>query len=207
MMTVMNPKLRAAAITVLMYGLAACGSKVDTSPNVTLNTTLGDIEIEVYPEKAPLSAGDFLNYVDRKFYHDQGFYRVVRDDNDPRNMGMSLIQGGRLDIESMGAPIAHESTKMTGLRNDAGSVSIAREEPGTGSAAFFFINIGNNNFLDHGGERNPDGEGYAVFGKVVSGMDVVKKIQAGSVVTASDDERTQGQFLAKPVIITKAYRK
>ena len=135
------------------------------------------------------------------------FYRVVRADNDPRQMGMSLIQGGRLNIESIGAPIAHETTKMTGLRNNAGSVAIAREEPGTGSAAFFFINIDDNNFLDEGGERNPDGQGYAVFGKVVAGMDVVKKIQALDVAQESDDERTQGQFLKEPVIISKAFRK
>ena len=203
----MSPKLRGVTLSLLVCGLAACGNKIDKSPNVILNTDLGDIEIEVYPEKAPLSAGDFLNYVDRKFYQNQGFYRVVRADNDPRQMGMSLIQGGRLDTEPVGRPIAHESTKMTGLRNDAGSIAIAREEPGSGSAAFFFINIGNNNFLDHGGERNPDGQGYAVFGKVVSGMDLIKQIQAGEVVTASEDPRTQGQFLAKPVIINKAYRK
>ena len=191
----------------LLTALAACGSKIDNSPNVILETSLGAIEIEVYPEKAPLSAGDFLNYVDRKYYHGQGFYRVVRADNDPRQMGMSLIQGGRLNIESVGAPIAHETTKMTGLRNNAGSVAIAREEPGTGSAAFFFINIDDNNFLDEGGERNPDGQGYAVFGKVVAGMDVVKKIQALDVAQESDDERTQGQFLKEPVIISKAFRK
>ena len=191
----------------LLTGLTACGSKVDKSPNVILETSLGAIDIEVYPEKAPLSAGDFLNYVDRKYYHGQGFYRVVRADNDPRQMGMSLIQGGRLNIESVGAPIAHETTKMTGLRNKAGSVAIAREEPGTGSAAFFFINIDDNNFLNEGGERNPDGQGYAVFGQVVSGMDVVKKIQARDVARESDDERTQGQFLKEPVIISKAFRK
>ena len=191
----------------LLTGLTACGSKVDKSPNVILETSLGAIEIEVYPEKAPLSAGDFLNYVDRKYYHGQGFYRVVRADNDPRQMGMSLIQGGRLNIESLGAPIAHETTKMTGLRNKAGSVAIAREEPGTGSAAFFFINIDDNNFLNEGGERNPDGQGYAVFGQVVSGMDVVKKIQARDVARESDDKRTQGQFLKEPVIISKAFRK
>ena len=191
----------------LLTGLTACGSKVDKSPNVILETSLGAIDIEVYPEKAPLSAGDFLNYVDRKYYHGQGFYRVVRADNDPRQMGMSLIQGGRLNIESVGAPIAHETTKMTGLRNKAGSVAIAREEPGTGSAAFFFINIDDNNFLNEGGERNPDGQGYAVFGQVVSGMDVIKKIQARDVARESDDERTQGQFLKEPVIISKAFRK
>ena len=206
-MRIMITKMREIAISLLALGLAACGSKVDNSPNVIFETTLGNIEIEVYPDKAPISSKDFLNYVDRKYYNAQGFYRVVHDGNDPREMGMSLIQGGRLNVESLGPPIAHETTKMTGLRNDAGSVAIARETPGSGSAAFFFINIGNNNFLDHGGERNSDGEGYAVFGKVVDGMDTVKKIQAGKTVTASEDPRTQGQFLAEPVIIKKAYRK
>jgi len=201
----MKVKILAAGLSLIM--LSACGNTVDKSPNVILDTDLGAIEIEVYPEKAPLSAGDFLNYVDRKYYHGQGFYRVVRADNDPREMGMSLIQGGRLDLEHIGDFIAHENTKQTGLRNDAGSVAIAREEPGTGSAAYFFINVGNNNFLDQGGERNPDGEGYAVFGKVVAGMDVVENIQKGDSKGSVDDERVKGQYLTTPVMITKAYRK
>ena len=168
---------------------------------------MGVIEIETYPEKAPASAGDFLNYVDRGFYNNEGFYRVVRADNDPRQMGMSLIQGGRLDTEPKTPPIAHELTSDTGLRNDSGMVAIARDAPGTGSAAYFFINIGNNNFLDEGGERNPDGAGYAVFGKVVKGMDVVKAIQSGEAGRAVEDEVVKGQYLTRPVLITKAYRK
>jgi len=187
--------------------LTACGPKVDTSPNVIFETEMGIIEIETYPKKAPLSAGDFLNYVDRGFYNNEGFYRVVRADNDPRQMGMSLIQGGRLDTESKTPPIAHESTSMTGLRNNSGMVAIARDDPGTGSAAYFFINVGNNNFLDEGGERNPDGAGYAVFGKVVKGMDVIKTIQAGEANRPADDEAVKGQYLTRPVLIMKAYRK
>lgn len=187
--------------------LCACGPKTDTTPNVIFETELGVIEIETYPEKAPLSAGDFLNYVDRGFYNGEGFYRVVRADNDPRQMGMSLIQGGRLDTEPKAPPIAHEPTSQTGLRNNSAMVSIAREKPGSGSAAYFFINIGNNNFLDEGGERNPDGAGYATFGKVVKGMDIVKTIQAMEANGATDEEVVRGQFLTKPVIINKAYRK
>ena len=131
----------------------------------------------------------------------------MRADNDPRQMGMSLIQGGRLDTEPKGPPIAHEPTSLTGLRNNKAMVSIAREEPGTGSAAYFFINIGNNNFLDEGGERNPDGAGYATFGKVVKGMDIIKSIQAMEANGATEEEVVKGQFLTKPVIIVKAYRK
>jgi peptidyl-prolyl cis-trans isomerase A (cyclophilin A) len=138
--------------------LSAC-SKAPERPVVMMETTAGNIEIEVYTDKAPISANDFLLYVDKKYYNGEGFYRVVRADNDPRNMGMSLIQGGRLDSEPLTDPIAHELTKDTGLSNTEGVVSIARLEPGTGSAAYFFINIGDNSFLDYGGERNPDGQG------------------------------------------------
>lgn len=189
------------------FAIIGCGPKVDTTPNVILETELGVIEIETYPEKAPVSATDFLNYVDRGYYNGEGFYRVVRADNDPRQMGMSLIQGGRLDAEPKTPPIAHEPTSLTGLRNDSGTVSIARDAPGTGSAAYFFINIGNNNFLDEGGERNPDGAGYATFGKVVKGMEVVKAIQSGEANRPVEDEVVKGQYLTRPVLITKAYRK
>lgn len=199
--------MRPFLLGAVCLAIAACGPKLDTSPNVILETEMGVIEIETYPEKAPASAGDFLNYVDRGFYNNEGFYRVVRADNDPRQMGMSLIQGGRLDTEPKGPPIAHETTSVTGLRNDSGMVAIARDAPGTGSAAYFFINVGNNNFLDEGGERNPDGAGYAVFGKVVKGMDVVERIQAGVSDGAVEDEVVKGQYLTRPVLIAKAYRK
>ena len=126
--------------------------------------------------------------------------------NDPRNMGMSLIQGGILSQELAMPAIAHERTTDTGLSNIRGNVSIARGEPGTGSAAYFFINIGDNAFLDTGGERNPDGEGYASFGQVVRGMDVVEAIQSQDASGDSDDEVTSGQILATPIIIRRAYR-
>lgn len=189
-----------AAMTVL----AACA---DHTPNVILETEAGNIEIEVYKKKAPISAADFLYYVDNGLYDGEGFYRTVRDGNDPRNMGMSLIQGGRLDLNTVTMMIEHETTEMTGLSNTAGSVSIARDDPGTGSAAFFFINIGDNTFLDYGGERNPDGQGYAVFGQVVDGLDVLKIIQASEVVQEAENPALQGQFLADPVKIKRAYRK
>ena len=187
--------------------LLACGPKVDNSPNVIIETGLGNIEIEVYPDKAPLSAGDFLKHVDRKYYHGQAFYRAVSSENDNREMGMSIIQGGRLEVDPISETVAHESTKETGLRNNAGMVSLARKELGTGSAAFFFINIENNNFLDFGGERHPDGQGFAVFGKVVSGMDVAQRIQQGEKEAPREGDPNATQFLKSPVVITKAYRK
>ncbi len=199
--------MKAVWLALSLSALAACGPKVDTTPNVIFETDLGIIEIEVYPDKAPISAADFLNYVDRGFYNGQGFYRVVNAENDPRKMGMSLIQGGRLDMEPLGGGIAHETTETTGLSNGPGSVAIARDAPGTGSAAYVFINLGNNDFLDYGGVRNEDGQGYAVFGKVVSSLDVPRAIQAQEAKRPTEEEFLQGQFLTQPVIIKKAYRK
>ena len=187
--------------------LSACATTApDPTPNVVLDTELGEIEIEVYPEAAPASAGDFLMHVDGGLYDDQGFYRTVRADNDPRGMGMSLIQGGVLSQEPTTPPIPHERTTDTGIPNERGTVAIARLEPGTGSAGYFFINIGDNRFLDTGGERNPDGEGYATFGRVVRGMDVVEAIQSGDANAPSDDAVTNGQMLTNPIIIRRAYR-
>lgn len=193
---------------ILGFGLlaAACSAEGEP-PIVILETTSGPIEITVYPDKAPISAGDFLRFVDEGLYDGQGFYRVVRADNDPRDMGMSLIQGGRLDSEMIGDPIAHELTTDTGISNADGAVAIARLEPGTGSATYFFINIGNNDFLDTGGTRNPDGQGYATFARVTDGLDVARAIQAMETASDSNEEVTQGQILKDPVIITRAYRK
>ena len=201
--------MRRVFAAVSLLSLAACSHTPPTaaSPHVILETELGAIEIEVNLDKAPLSGTDFLHYVDKGLYDQQGFYRTVRADNDPRNMGMSLIQGGRLDGEPVTELLPHEPTNLSGLSNTEGSISIARGEPGTGSAAFFFINIGDNSFLDHGGIRNPDGQGYTVFGHVVSGMDTVKTIQAREAKGHSESKATANQYLTAPVIIKKAYRK
>ena len=177
------------------------------TPHVILETDMGVIEIEVYEDKAPLSAADFLYHVDEGLYDGQGFYRVVRPETDPRGMNMQLIQGGRLDAQRVTPEIAHEPTSQTGLSHQEGTVSIAREEVGSGSAAYFFITIGDNSFLDHGGSRNPDGQGYAAFGKVVKGMDVVRSIQALPSGSLGASEQTANQFLEKPIFIKDARRK
>lgn len=195
---------------VLSTALVSACSAATSDPVVIMETTAGEIEMTIYPEAAPISSADFLRYVDDELYNGQGFYRVVRADNDPLGMGMSLIQGGRLDSEIIGAPIAHELTTDTGISNaEEGAVAIARLEPGSGSAAYFFINIGPNEFLDTGGTRNPDGLGYATFARVTDGMDVVRSIQAMEVERPADSQEsvTRGQILAEPVIITRAYRK
>ena len=199
--------IRAArAFSVLAFSamvLSACSP----SNNVVLETELGNIHIDVHTKKAPASSADFLYHVDQGLYDNQGFYRVVHADNDPKDMGMSLIQGGRLDLYPVTPPIEHETTRASGLSNVSGAVTIARDEPGTGSAAFFFINVEDNTYLDHGGTRNPDGQGYAVFGTVTKGMEVVRAIQSQKANSDKNQPDMPDQFLLKPVMIKKAYRK
>lgn len=189
----------------LAIALTACGGEKTT--HVIMQTQLGDIEIEVYKSRAPLTAENFLYYVDNDLYDGQGFYRAVRPDTDPRGLGMQIIQGGLLSMETLTAPIDHETTQMSGLSHTDGAISMARDEPGTGSAAYFFISIGDNTSLDYGGARNPDGQGYAVFGQVVKGMDVIRAIQLRETKGPSESTFTKGQFLTKPVRIIEARRK
>lgn len=173
---------------------------------VTLETAAGEIEVEVYAEKAPLSVADFLQYVDRGLYDGAGFYRVVRADNDRGAPKIEVIQGGLLDESKALPPIAHETTRATGITHIDGTVSLARAAPGTGGGAAFFICVGDQPALDFGGARNPDGQGFAAFGRVVRGMDVVRKIQAMAASAPSPDAYMKGQLLSAPVIIRKAYR-
>ncbi len=197
--------LKTVFLAFMVSVVSACADK-DTSI-VVLETDLGQIDIKLFHDKAPLSVNDFLYYVDNQLYDAQGFYRAVRPETDPLNMGMEIIQGGRLDLERITASIDHETTQMSGLSHIDGAVSMARDGPGTGSAAYFFISIGDNTFLDFAGERNPDGQGYAVFGQVIKGMDVVRAVQARETKGSSDSAVTEGQYLSEPVIIKKARRK
>ena len=184
--------------------LAACS---DPQPDVVIETELGEVVIEVNPEAAPISAGEFLHYIDNGYLDGQGFYRSVTPETDPLGMGMSLVQGGRLNLDPVGDTVTHERTDETGLSNVEGTVALARNEPGTGSAAFFFVNLADNSFLDSGpSTRNPDGEGYAVFGRVTKGMDVLREIQAKPTAPDENGVFSDGQKLAEPVYILRAYR-
>ncbi len=173
---------------------------------IVLQTSAGAIEIEVYEDRAPLSAGDFLTYVDQGLFDGGGFYRVVRKDNDNGSPIIEVIQGGLLDHSHGLGPIALETTEMTGIKHTDGAISLGRTEPDTGSAAAFFICIGDQPSLDFGGMRNKDGQGFAAFGKVINGMDVVRKIQQLRSAAPSEDAYTAGQLLADPVLIQSATR-
>lgn len=179
----------------------ACSSPEYKYPRVRIVTGLGDIELEVYPHKAPKTAGAFLRYVDSGLYNRSSFYRVLNRDNQPSNaIKAKLIQGGLWRTNNKKATtmpgIPHESTKETGLLHTTGMVSMARNEPGTATTEFF-ICVSNQPGFDFGGDNNPDGQGYAVFGKVVSGMDVVNEIY---------DHREYNQSLDPPVAIISMER-
>jgi peptidyl-prolyl cis-trans isomerase A (cyclophilin A) len=169
------------------------------NPRVRLGTALGDIDLELYTEAAPVTASAFLAIVDSGSYAGASFYRVVRPDNQPASKEkIEVIQGGleRSGLPMTSACIAHETTEETGLRHLDGTLSMARDEPGSASSEIF-ICIGDQPSLDFGGMRNPDGQGFAAFGRVVAGMDVVRLIQA---------RHDEGQYLIQPVAIRRARR-
>ena len=144
-----------------------------------METELGPIQLELYPDRVPITVSNFLRYVDENRYEDFHFYRVVHMENQPDNdVKIEVIQGGLgFDKHPMELPtILHETTDKTGIRHLNGTLSMARLEPGTASSEIF-ICINDQPELDFGGKRNPDGQGFAAFGKVISGMDVIRKIQ------------------------------
>lgn len=161
--------------------LCGCGSREPhTGVRVVIETKFGNIEAELYPEKAPATVAAFLRNVDSGYYRNTSFYRILRDDNQITGaLHSHLIQGGlweaRPALEQRLPLIPHEPTSKTGLRHIAGALSMARNTPGTASSEFF-ICLQQEPGFDYGGENNPDGAGYAVFGKVISGMETVQKI-------------------------------
>ena len=136
---------------------------------IILKTNLGDIKIELNPEKAPTTCANFANYVKKGFYNGTIFHRVIPG---------FMIQGGgfteQMEQKETDAPIANEADN--GLRNEPGSIAMARTQDPHSATAQFFINTVDNSFLNFR-SKTVDGWGYAVFGKVVDGMDVVKKIE------------------------------
>ena len=178
-------------ITVFLYAFA--GQKGGNKANLVIKTTEGNIYIRLDLKKAPVTSMNFLRYVDAGLFDSACFYRVVRMDNQPDNaVKIEVIKGGRYENEENGfPPVQHETTAMTGIRHKSGTVSMARNQPGSATSEFF-ICIGDQPELDFGGKRNPDRQGFAAFGKVVKGMDVVKQIHS---IPAP------GQYLQKPVLI------
>ena len=166
-------------IILLMAGGMICCDR-SRSARVLVETELGAIFLEIDTLRAPVTGHNFLDLVKNGVYSDAFFYRVVRPDNQPQNrVKIEVIQGGLFHDEQIEefSPIAHETTEATGILHRNGVISMARNEPGSASTEFF-ICIGDQPSLDYGGDRNPDGQGFAAFGLVTEGMDVVRSIQS-----------------------------
>jgi len=167
------------------------------NPRVLIRTEKGDIVVDVDLARAPVTAANFLRYVDRALYDGSTFHRTVTLANQPGNaVRIEVIQGGQLPPTKEFPPIPHETTAVTGLRHVDGAISMARDRPGTATSSFFFC-INDQPELDFGGRRNPDGQGFAAFGRVVEGMEVVRAIQALPA---------KGQQLAPPIKIISVRR-
>ncbi len=178
-------------LSTLLLLIFGCTPKL---PKVRIETSVGNIVVEIDTINAPVTATNFLNHVKDGTYKNAVFYRVVRMDNQPNDsVKIEVIQGGLLNDKEIDKikPIRHETTKVTGLKHLNGTISMARLKPGSASTEFF-ICINNQPKLDFGGTRNADGQGFAAFGKVVNGMDIVRKIQL---------EKDKNQMLIHPVKI------
>jgi len=176
---------------------------------VIFETELGKITMEVDVVHAPITGENFLKYVDGKFYDGGIINRAVRPDNTTRHdVEIQVIQfqiNPERNREQF-QPIPLERTSVTGLKHVNGVLSMARSGPDTARASFS-IPIGDQPEMDFGGKRNADGQGFAVFGRVVEGMDVVKKIQAAPTLPSGRRGAYGTETLDPPIKILKAYRK
>ena len=169
--------------------------------HVTLVTALGPVVLELETERAPLTTANFLRYVDQRRLDGSSFYRAM-----DLGRGYGLVQGGlRNDPRKLLPPVAHEPTSVTGLTHADGAISLARAAPGTATADFF-ITVGDLVSLDAQPEGEGDTAGFAVFGRVVAGMDVVRAIMAAPTDPDRGEGVMRGQMIAAPIAIESARR-
>ena len=196
---------RAAICCLLVIALPADGQPLQ-DPVVVFETEKGAIEMEIDAGRAPMTAANFLKYVDAKFYDGGSINRAVRPDNTVRHdveIQVIQFQINPARRREQFAPVALERTSVTGLRHVDGTLSMARNGPDTATASFSIV-IGDQPEMDFGGRRNPDGQGFAAFGRVVRGMEVVKAIQA----SPTGQRSAYGtESLDPPIRILKAYRR
>lgn len=156
----------------------SCTTEKDTI--IEMNTVYGSICVKLFVKEAPTTCKNFLSYIDEHQYKDFHFYRTVTMFNQPMsNIKIEVIQGG-LGFEKHSLelpPILHETTNATGIKHMNGTISMARIEPGSASSEIF-ICINDQPELNYGGKRNLDGQGFATFGKVIKGLNVVKEIHS-----------------------------
>ena len=175
-----------------------------TPARVALTTSLGVVVIELATDKAPISSANYLRYVDRKLYDGAAFYRASRPPGSTAN-DYGLVQGGlQNDPRKVLAPIAHESTRKTGLTHKDGTISMGRHAPGSAQADWF-ICLGDQAYLD-ADPKDPKSAGFAAFGQVVEGMEVIKKILVQPVSPTAGEGSMKGEMLVRPVRILTARR-
>ena len=211
--TMRGRSLTRRGLLVVMMSAAIGAALVSAQPasrapvRVRVQTELGDIIVEVDAAKAPITSANFLKYVDAGHYDGGLFHRTVKMDNQPEStIKIEVIQAGvnpEKTKEGFGT-IALERTTLTGLLHKDGVISMARGMPDSATSGWF-ICINDQPSLDFGGMRNPDGQGFGAFGRVVSGMDVVRKIQAAPS-SADRKTNTEAQKLTPPIKILKAAR-
>jgi peptidyl-prolyl cis-trans isomerase A (cyclophilin A) len=197
------------AVVATLVGAALCTSLAaqGSTVRVRVQTELGDIVLELDLKRAPGTTANFLRYADAGHYDGGTFHRTVKMDNQPESpVKIEVIQAGvNPDRAKDGfPPIPIERTSVTGLAHKDGAVSMARGAPDSATSGWF-ICINDQPSLDFGGARNPDGQGFAAFGRVVSGMDVVRRIQQAP---SSTDRKTntEAQRLTPPIKIVKVSR-
>ncbi len=188
---------RAIVNTILLSVVLCFTACPPSNPKVVIATDLGNITLELDSKHAPISTHNFVQYIKENRWEGATFYRTVRLDNQPNKAAevkIEVIQGG-LNPDGKHPnylpPIPIETTKETGILHKEGVISMARDEPNSATAEFF-ICINEQPQLDFGGKRNPDGQGFAAFGRVVKGMEVVRKIQA---------QKDNTQMLVQPIKI------
>ena len=160
-----------------MLIFVSCGEKKSQYPHILISTSMGDIEAELYPDKAPKTVAAFLQYIDSGYYRNAVFYRVVMQEGMSAALNTGIIQGGFWESQKLNlSGIPHESTQLSKLSHTDGTLSLARTDPGTANSEFF-ICVGDQTQYDYGNNGVGDKQGYAAFGKVIKGMDVVRMIQ------------------------------
>lgn len=180
----------------LFFCLAGPATAQPPTARVLIETGEGNIVVEVDEARAPVTSANFLNYIDRRLYDGANFYRAM-----PGGPERGLVQAG-VEHSRRLPPIAHEPTSRTGLSHVDGAVSIARDAPGTATADITIM-IGDMSYLDAG---RVDPDGYAVFGRVVAGMDTVRRIHAAPKSATEGEGTMRGQMLSPRIPIISARR-
>ncbi len=191
--------LKVIALCFIALGMVTAGAARAANPVVLIETSMGNIKVELYEEKAPISVKNFLSYVDDKHYDGTIFHRIIGKENADRDF---MIQGGGYDKDmkekKTKPPIKIEAGN--GLSNVRGTIAMARTSVPDSATSQFYINVGDNSFLDRANSR--DKVGYAVFGRVIEGMDVVDKIKAVKTGTKNG----MGNVPNEPVVIKSIKR-